>query len=237
VVFPEDYQEKTLAGQPVVFKVKAQGLKRRIWPDLDDEFAQEVSETAETLADLRSEVAERLRQRNWAAAESQAREDVMALATANAAIDLPPLMIEQRVDSMVQNMTEHLQTQGLQLQQFLEYSGQTAQELRESYQAQAEKDVRGELVLEAVAQAENINVGDEEIEQELQMMADYYQQPLEQVKEAFSERGRLKVLTDELRLKKAADLIYDSAEIREISVSAGPAEETGEVVDADTAGP
>ncbi|MCL1905383.1 MAG: trigger factor, partial [Clostridiales bacterium] len=232
VVFPEGYQEKTLAGQPVLFKVQVRELKRRIWPDLDDELAQELSEKAETLEDLRREVAERIKQRNDAAAERKAREDVLSLATTNAGIDLPPLMTEQRVDSMVQHLAERLQSQGLQMQQYLEYAGQTAQDLRESYMEQAEKAVRNDLVLEAVAQAEDISVSNEELEQELQTIAEYYQQPPEQIKAVFSENGRLDALTEEMRIRKASELIYSSADVTEVIIS-GEAEETGDIVDAD----
>jgi trigger factor len=232
VVFPEDYQQTDLAGQPVMFRVSLNSFKRRLWPDLDDDFAQEVSETAESMEDLRREVAERLQERNKKAAERQAKDDVVSLAAANALMDLPPLMIERRVDSMVQNMAGRLQAQGLQMQQFLEYSGQTAQSLRESYTAQAEKDVRGDLTLEAVAKAENISASAEDVEHELQIMADYYQQTMAQINEAFAEQGRLEVLKIEILMNKAADFLYSSAEITEITVSAGAEEETGELVDA-----
>ena len=216
IVFPEDYPEKTLAGQPAVFQVKVQEVKRRVWPELDDDFAQEVSETAETIADLRQEVAERLQKAATEAAERQGRVDILAQATANAIIDVPPLMIEQRVDSMVLNTADRLQMQGMEMQKFLEYSGKTAQELRESYYEQAEKAVRGDLMLEAVAKAENISVSEEEAEQELQTMANYYNQPLGQIKEALRENNRLNVLIDEIRMNKAADLIYSSAEVTPI---------------------
>ena len=224
VVFPEEYQEETLAGQPAVFKVKVQGIKRRVWPELDDEFAEEVSETAETMEDLRREVEERLKQAAGEAAERQAKEDVLGLLSENAEIDLPPIMIEQRVDSMVQNMVERLQAQGLEMQQYLEYTNQTAQDLRESYREQAEKSVRSELVLEAVAKAENIEVSDEEVDQELQMMAGYYQQPLLQIKEAFQKNNRLEVLIDDIKMNKAADFIYNSTEFTEVIISDEPSE-------------
>ena len=230
VTLPADYQDDQLAGQTVVFKVKTLSIKRRVWPDLDDEFAQEVSETAETLADLRREVAERLQKHHSEAAGGQARSDVVAKAIANSEIDLPPLMIEQRIDAMVQNLAETLQARGLQMEQYLEHSGKTAQELRESYFEQAEKAVRSDLVLEAVAKTEDISVSDEEVEQQLQILSNYYQQPLEQVKVAFGEGNRLDTLMEEIRMNKAIDLIYNSAVITEVIISSEE-EETGEIMD------
>ena len=222
VVFPENYHEAALAGQPALFKVKALELKRRVWPDLDDEFAQEVSETAETLEDLRREVAGRLQKRYEEEAERQVREDALNKATANATIDLPPLMIEQRVDSMVQSLAGRLQDQGMQMEQFLEYSGRTIQELREGYQEQAEKAVRCDLMLEAVAKAENLSVSEEEMEQQLQLMAAYYQQPPEEIKKAFSENNRMEVLKDDMLINKASNFIFENAEITEVNIAATP---------------
>jgi trigger factor len=233
LTFPEDYQKAALAGQTVMFKVKVQVLKRRFWPDLDDEFAQEVSETAETMEDLHREVTERLQQQHSEAAESQARKDAIIQATTNAEIDLPPLMIEQRIDGMVQSMAENLQVRGLQVEQFLQHTGRTAQELRESYHEQAEKAVRNDLVLEAVAKVENISVSEEEVERELQILSNYYHQTPEQIKETLNEANRFDALIEDIRMNKAADLIHNSAVITEVIISSEEVEEAGEIIDAD----
>jgi len=220
VVFPENYHEAALAGQPALFKVKALELKRRVWPDLDDEFAQEVSETAETLEDLRREVCERLQKAANEEADNQAREYTLSRATDNAIIDVPPLMIEQRVDSMIQNLTERLQEQGGKMEQFLAYNGRTMEELRENYLSPAEKAVRCDLMLEAVSKAENISVSDEELEQQLQMLAGYYQQKPEQLRKTLVDNNRLEALIDDMRINKAVSLICDSAEISEVETGA-----------------
>ncbi|MCL1816035.1 MAG: trigger factor [Clostridiales bacterium] len=216
VVFPKNYQDENLADQAAMFKVKAQGLQRRVLPELDDEFIAEVSETAENMADLRLEIAERLLSRNSESAQYQAKENAVAQAAANADIFVPPLMIEERIDTMIQQMSERLNSQGLKMEQFLEYTQQTLEEMRDKYAPQAEKDIRCDLVLEAVAKEEEISVSDEEVEEELEKLAFQYTMPLEQIKETFSDLDRRSILIDDLKMRKAANLIYASAEIEEV---------------------
>jgi trigger factor len=228
LMFPQEYAEKSLAGQPVVFKVKVNSLKRRIWPGLDDEFVQEVSETAETMEDLRREVAGRLQKDVNNEADNVAKEEIIAQAAANAEIDIPPIMIEQRVDSTVQELSERLQTQNMELEPFLEHNGLTIEGLRTSYYKQAENAVRGELMLEEVAKAENIQVSEEEVEQGLRALAGYYRQTYEQIKEAFSENGRLELLIGDIKINKASELIFDSADIEHVDGGYEIAGEFGE---------
>ena len=215
LVFPEDYQQDSLAGQPVQFKVKVREIKRRLLPEFDDDFAQDVSETADNMEDLRLEIRERLNRQYDEEAGQMAKDSILQMAVENALIDLPPLMVEQRLDDMMHNLTSRLQTQGLEMEQFLSYSGLSAEEMRESYRQRAEFAVRSDLVLEAVAKAHDISVSEEDVEQELAELAAQYWQPLEQLRELMRKNNRKNILIEEIRLKKAAGFIYEAAEISE----------------------
>jgi len=215
VTFPEEYQEQSLAGQPVLFNVKVHEIKRRLLPEFGDDFAQDVSETAENMEDLRLEIKERLNRQYQEEAEKEVRADILKMAVDNAHIDVPPLMVEYRIDDMIQQLTASLKTRGVEMEQFLGYNGKTAEELRESYSQQAEHYVRSDLMLEAVAKAHDISVSDEEFERELAVLAANYWQPLEQMRELLQKNNRIDILKDDIRIKKAADFICEAAVITE----------------------
>lgn len=213
VTFPADYQEPKLAGQPVVFEVKVNEIKRKVLPELDQEFIEEVSETAENLDQLKDEVRARLTEESMNMANENTRSAAVFEAVEKAEVDVPPVMIEQELDQLVHDTAQRMQAQGLNLDQYLQYTGGTMETLRENYRARAELAVKRDLVMEAVAAAEDIPVSEQEIADEIKQMAVNYWQPEEKIREALEKNNRMDDLSQSIRLQKAAQLIYDQAEI------------------------
>jgi trigger factor len=215
VTFPEDYQQEKLAGRPVVFEVKMNGIKRKELPVLDDEFAKEISETADTLAELREETCNRLEEQAMANANIVCQKDAIKMVVDKAEMDIPPVMIEHKMDDIVKRMEDQLAMNGLTMEAFLEYTKNTREDLRESYKEQAEFDVRQDLVLEEIIKAENIEVTEEEIAKELEALAARYWQPAEKIRESLEQNGQINNLIFSIKMMKAGDLVFDTAVITE----------------------
>ena len=214
LTFPEDYGAEELAGQPVVFKVKVKEVKATNTPELDDEFAKDVSETADTLEDLRNEKREELLKQKGESAESDFKNAVMQKAIDNMTADIPEAMVEAQLDDMMSQWSMSMQQSGFTLEQYAQMMGTTVQGVRESQKGAALSQVKNTLLLEKVAEVENIEVSDEEVEETFQQMADQYQMELEKVKEYVSAED---VVRDK-KFEKAMAVITDSA------VAVAPAE-------------
>ncbi len=214
LTFPEDYGAEELAGQPVVFKVKVKEVKATNTPELDDEFAKDVSETADTLEDLRNEKREELLKQKGDSAESDFRNAVVQKAIDNMTADIPEAMVEAQLDDMMSQWSMSMQQSGFTLEQYAQMMGTTVQGVRESQKGAALSQVKNTLLLEKVAEVENIEVSDEEVEETFQQMADQYQMELEKVKEYVSAED---VIRDK-KFEKAMAVITDSA------VAVAPAE-------------
>jgi len=213
VTFPEEYAVPDLAGQPVVFEVKIKGIKTKILPELDADFVKEVSETAENLDDLRTEIRAKLSEESLQTAINTAHNDVIMKAVENCEVEMPPVMVEQQIDSLVAENTKQMTNRGISMDQFLEYLGLTAEQFREQSRDQATFMVKRELLLEAVIKAENIEVSDQEVEAQIQEISTKYWMTLEQVKEELMQGDRIEDLKYDIKRKKAVDLIYENAEI------------------------
>ena len=214
LTFPEDYGAEELAGQPVVFKVKVKEVKATNTPELDDEFAKDVSETADTLEDLRNEKREELLKQKGESADSDFKNAVMQKAIDNMTADIPEAMVEAQLDDMMSQWSMSMQQSGFTLEQYAQMMGTTVQGVRESQKGAALSQVKNTLLLEKVAEVENIEVSDEEVEETFQQMADQYQMELEKVKEYVSAED---VVRDK-KFEKAMAVITDSA------VAVAPAE-------------
>ena len=214
LTFPEDYGAEELAGQPVVFKVKVKEVKATNTPELDDEFAKDVSETADTLEDLRNEKREELLNQKGESAESDFKNAVMQKAIDNMTADIPEAMVEAQLDDMMSQWSMSMQQSGFTLEQYAQMMGTTVQGVWESQKGAALSQVKNTLLLEKVAEVENIEVSDEEVEETFQQMADQYQMELEKVKEYVSAED---VVRDK-KFEKAMAVITDSA------VAVAPAE-------------
>lgn len=207
VTFPEDYGTQELAGKPATFKVKVHEVKETLIPELDDEFAKDVSETAETLEDLKKERREKLEKDKADEAEHNFKNEVIKKAMDNLEVVIPDAMVEAQLDDMMNQYAMNMQSSGFTLEQYAQMMGTTVQGLREQSREGAVQQIRNTLLLEEVAKAENIQVTDEELEEEYQTMAKEYDMEVEKVKEYLP----LEDLRKEKQLQKAMDLIVENA--------------------------
>ena len=209
VTFPEDYHAENLKGKPATFKVTVKEIKEKQLPELDDDFAQDVSDfdtLAEYKDDLKKKIAERKESEAKAKKESEAIEKVVEAAK----MDIPQAMIDTQVNRMLEDYAMRLQQQGLSVEQYFQYTGMTADKIMEEMKPEAVKRIKNSLVLEAVAKAENIEVSEEEFEAELQKMADMYKMEIEKIKE-FMQDAEAKQMKDDIAIQKAVELIVSSA--------------------------
>ncbi|MEK4222838.1 trigger factor [Bacillus sp. FSL W8-0116] len=210
VTFPEEYHAEELAGKPAVFKVKVHEVKAKVLPELDDEFAKDVDEEVETLEDLKAKIKDRLKHQKEHEAEHALQDAVVEKATANAEIDIPEVMIENEIDRMMQEFSQKLSAQGMNLELYYQFSGQTEEDLRNQMKENAETRVRTSLTLEAIAKAENIEASEEDVEKELQRMADQFNLSVEDIKKALGDLENLKA---DLRINKAVEFLVENAKV------------------------
>ncbi|CUH93957.1 Trigger factor [Propionispora sp. 2/2-37] len=210
VSFPEDYHVSDLAGKPAVFKVTIQDVKRKELPELDDEFAKDVSEF-ENLEELKTDIQNKLEKAAREKAENDFKNAAVKAAVDNASAEVPEVMIEDRIDNMVGELDINLQNRGMQLDKYLEYVKMDMDTLRQNYRESAAVNVKTDLLLEAVAKAEGLSVTKEEIDGEIAAMAQAYQATPKEVAKIIREQGRLDALAGSILRKKAANIIIDSA--------------------------
>ncbi|SDF19615.1 trigger factor [Sporolituus thermophilus] len=210
VVFPEDYFVPELAGKASTFKVKIHDIKRKELPELDDDFAKDVSEF-DTLEELKADIENKLKEAAAERAEREFRSQAIKLAVDNATVDIPEVMIEQRIDDMVSDLDINLQNRGMKLDDYLKATKMDMAGLRQNYREAAAYSVKTDLVLEAIAKAEGIEVSDEDMQAEVVAMARSYGASVEDVAKIIREQGRVNALYETVKRKKAAKLIVDSA--------------------------
>ncbi|KIO61035.1 Cell division trigger factor [Caldibacillus thermoamylovorans] len=208
VTFPEEYHAEELAGKPAVFKVKVHEVKQLVLPELDDDFAVDVDDEVETLDALKEKIENRLKDEKEHTAKHEVENAVIEKAAENAEIDIPEVMIDNEVERMVKEFDQRLQQQGLNLELYSQFSGQDIDSLKETMREDAEKRVRVNLTLEAIVKAENIDVTEEEVEKELQNMAEMYNMPVEQIQQILGSTAGIK---EELKFNKAVQLLVDNS--------------------------
>ena len=207
VTFPEEYHAKELAGKEATFKCKVHEVKETITPAIDDEFAKDVSEKAETLDDLKKEVKERLLAQKSEVFERDYEEALLTAVIDGMQADIPEAMIEVQLDNVMQDFSYRLQMQGANLDTYFKYTGSTMESLRESFRPGAERNVRTRLALEAVVKAENITPTEDEIEEEYRKIASGYNMDIQKVKDSIPLSG----VTADICLNKALELIKANA--------------------------
>ncbi|MFK4565968.1 trigger factor [Enterococcus sp. UD-01] len=208
VTFPEDYQAEDLAGQEAVFQVKVHEVKAKELPELDDEFAKDVDDSVESLAELKEKYRKELTESKEAAAAEAKDEAAIRQAVDNAEIvDLPHVMVHDEVHRSMDEFLNNMQRQGIAPDMYYQLTGTTEADLHKQFEAEAEVRTKTNLVIEAIAKAENIEVSDEEIEKEINDLAAQYNMPVEQVKRALTED----MLKHDIRMKKAVELITETA--------------------------
>lgn len=212
VTFPEDYHAEDLAGKAATFKVKIHEIKAKELPELDDEFAKDVDDEVESLAELKEKTKERLEEQKKAEAENKKRETLINQASDNAEIDIPEVMIDTELDRMVSEFEQRLQQQGMTLEMYSQFSGQDEEALKEQMKEDASKRVRTNLVLEAIAIEEDLEVTEEDINEELETMAKMYQIEVEQLTQMLG--GNTDMLKEDLKFKKAIDFLVDNSKVK-----------------------
>ena len=209
VTFPEDYQSEDLKGKAAVFKCTVKEIKEKELPELDDEFAGEVSEF-DTLAEYKEDVKKNLEEKKVKEAkENKEREAVEAVVDLSE-MDIPEAMIETQQRQMVDEFAQRITMQGLSMEQYFQFTGTNYQQMIENVKPQAEKRIQSRLVLEAIAAAENIVVSDEEFDKEIETMAEVYQMDASKVKEMLGEK-EIKTIRQDLEVRKAAELVAENA--------------------------
>ncbi|MFD2612539.1 trigger factor [Paenibacillus gansuensis] len=209
VTFPETYHAEHLAGKAAVFKVKLHDIKRKNLPALDDEFAKDVSEF-ETLEEYKQDIVKRLTEKKAQENEQKKEFDVVEKAAANAEVEVPQAMINTEVDHMLQDFANRLRMQGMTLELYYQFSGQDEAALRAQMSDDAAKRVRNNLVLEAIAEAEGITVSEEEVNEELNQMAETYKRSVEELRSILAANGSLEAMSDELKVKKTVKFLVEN---------------------------
>ena len=209
VTFPEDYHEKSLAGKEAVFKCKVNAITVKELPDADDEFASEVSEF-ETLAEYKEDIKKKLTEKKEKEARAKKEAQAVEKAVENATMEIPDAMIDTQVQSMMEDFARRMQSQGLSLEQYFQFTGMDAKKMHDQMKPEALKRIQNSLVLEAVAKAENIEISDEKVDEEIAKMAEAYKMEVEKLKDLIGESEKDQMKKD-LAVQAAADLIADAA--------------------------
>jgi len=212
VTFPEDYHAEDLANKEVTFKVKIHEIKEKELPELDDEFAKDVDDEVETLEELKEKTRKRLEDQKKTEADNQTRETLINQASENAEIDIPEVMIESEQDRMLSEFEQRIQQQGMTLEMYAQFSGQDEADLKEQMKEDAGKRVRTNLVLEAIAIEEELEVTEEDINEEFETMADMYQMEVDQIKQILG--GNAEMMKEDLKLRKAIEFLVDNSQTK-----------------------
>ena len=223
VTFPEEYHAKELAGKEATFKCKVHKVEETILPEIDDEFAKDVSDTCETLDDLKKEITERLKAERQEAADNAFEEKVLDAVIDGMKADIPAAMIDAQVDTIVQDFGYRLQMQGMGLEHYLKMTGTEMGAFRAMFQSQAERQVKTRLALQKVVELEGITVSDTELEEEYAKMAEQYKMEVEKVKAIVSKEA----LEGDLKISNALEFIKKNAKVKKAAKKKA-AEETAE---------
>jgi trigger factor len=215
VTFPEEYRNQELAGKDALFKVKLKQIKQKQLPDLNDDFVKEISEF-ETYAEYQADLRLRLEKAYAERAKNELEEMLIEKVSAASQVELPQILVERQIDRLVGEMDQYLRYQGLTLEKFAELAGKTIEEIREEKRGEAEKRTKANLVLDAVVKKEGFTVDDSEIDAKIAELAESYHDQPDRIKEIFEKQGRIPLMKEELRVRKAVDLLVREARIKKI---------------------
>ncbi len=221
VTFPEEYHAQELAGKEAVFKCKVHKVEETILPEIDDEFAKDVSDTCETLDDLKKEITDRLKKERQEAADQAFEEKILDAVIENMKADIPQAMVESQIDTIVQDFGYRLQMQGMTLEHYLKMSGMEAGAFRAMFQPQADRQVKTRLALEKVAELENIAVSDKELDEEYAKMAEQYGMEVDKVKSIVSAEA----LSGDLKISNALEFLKKNAKAKKPAAKKKAADE------------
>ncbi|MBO6240555.1 MAG: trigger factor [Butyrivibrio sp.] len=216
VKFPEDYQAENLAGKDATFKCTVKAIKAKELPELNDEFASDVSDF-DTLKEYKEDVKNKLVEKKTNEEKAKREDAVVKAVIEDSEMELPEAMVETQARQIVNDFAQRLQMQGMNMDQYLQYTGNTVDKMLEQVKPQAIERIQARLVLEEVAKAENITVSDEEFEDELKKMAEQYRMELDKLKELMSESEQ-KTMRSDLAVQKAADFLVEN--VKEVAKKA-----------------
>ena len=209
VTFPEEYQAKELAGKPAMFKVTIKEIKVKEYPEIDDDFAQDVSEF-DTLDEYKADIKKNLEDKKTQEAEADKESKVIEAIVKDSEMDIPEKMIEAQAQQMLEEFAQNIAMQGISFEQYLQFTGATVEQLREQVTPQAKARVESSLVLEAIVKAEKIEATDEEFDEEVKKMAERYQMECDKINELLSDDDKNNIKAD-ICAKKAAKLVVEKA--------------------------
>ncbi len=228
VTFPEKYQEESLAGKAAVFKVKLNGIKETVKPELDDDFASDVSEFS-TLKEYKEDIKKKLKEGKEEEAKRIKTDQALKAIVADSNMDIPQAMIDTEAEQLVEAYANRFRQQGFTLQQYMQFTGMTAEKLKEDMAEQAKINIESRLVLEAVVKAEKIEASDEELDKELEDMAKQYRIEKDKISDILGEE-EIKNIRQNLAMQKAADFIVDHSK-EDASKKEAKIPEDGEVIE------
>ena len=208
VTFPEEYHVDDLKGKPAMFKVSVKEIKEKQLPELNDEFAQDVSDF-DTIAEYKDDLKNKIADRKSREAKAKQEDEAIAKIIEDSKMDIPDAMVDTQVNRMVEDFAQRLQQQGLSVEQYFQYTGMTADKIMEEMKPEAVKRIQSRLVLEAVVKAENIETSEEDFEAELKKMAETYKMELDQIKEFMGDYEK-KQIKEDLAIQKAIEVITGS---------------------------
>ena len=213
VTFPENYHANDLAGKPAVFKRTVKAIKVKELPELDDEFAKDVSEF-DTLDEYKADIEKNLRERKEGVAKREREDKAVDAVIANAQMDIPEAMIQNQIQQLMNDFVQRMQAQGLSIDQYYQFTGLDQAKIQEQMRPQALKRIQSRLVLEKVAEVENIQISDEKFEEELKTMADMYKMEVEKLKELMGDAEKEQMKKD-IAVQEAVTLVAESAKVVE----------------------
>ena len=209
LTFPEDYHAEDLAGKEALFKVKIHEVKYKELPELDDEFAKDVDEEAETLEELKNKKREQLEEQRKTEAENKTRQDLIEKASENAEVDIPEIMVENELDQMIREFEQNLQMQGMTMDMYAQFTGQDENTLKEEMKEDAEKRIKSSLTLETIAVTENIEPTDEDVDEELEKMSSMYGIEKDRIVQMLG--GSTDTIKGDLKNNKAVDFLVENS--------------------------
>lgn len=209
VTFPEEYQAAELAGKAAVFKCKVNEIKVKELPEADDDFAKDVSEF-DTMDEYKEDIRKNLTEKKAGEAKTAKQNKVVAKIVENAEMDIPPAMVDEQVRQMADDFARRIQSQGLTIEQYFQFTGMTAEKLFEQMRPEAEKRIQNSLVLEAIAKAENIEISDEKMDEEIAKMAEMYKMEADKLKELMGDAEKDQMKND-LAIQEAVTLVTEAA--------------------------
>lgn len=210
VTFPEEYQAKELAGKAAVFKCTVHSIKAKELPELDDEFVSDVSEKSETVDAYKAEVKAKIKERKENEGKQKREDQSVEQAVANAEMDIPEAMISFQSRQMVDDFARRIMQQGMTMEQYFQFTGLSEEKMMEEFKPEAEKRIRTRLTLEAIVAAENIEVSEERLDEELKKMADSYKMEVDKLKEYMGENEK-KQMKEDIAIQEAVTLIANAA--------------------------